>query len=119
MLPPINTHSRSSLDDLRGVGTGGTSQISSPSKQPSIRRQQQTIDHQRRNPLRSNRLLASTGSKYVTTTPAAAPAFSSPFVSVSSLTRASSIVQTKSSAQIEPVKSELNIPLPAAIAVLL
>jgi len=118
MLPPINTHSRSSLDDLRGVGTGGTSQISSPSKQPSIRRQQ-TIDHQRRNPLRSNRLLASTGSKYVTTTPAAAPAFSSPFVSVSSLARASSIVQTKSSAQIEPVKSELNIPLPAAIAVLL
>ncbi|CAF3936451.1 unnamed protein product, partial [Rotaria magnacalcarata] len=49
MFPPINPHSRPPSEDLRGVGTNGTTEIHSASKQQQIRRQQQqTTDQQRR-----------------------------------------------------------------------
>lgn len=58
MFPPINTHSRPPSEDLPGVSNGGIPDIHSASKHQQIRRQQQqTIDQQRRSPLRSNSLL--------------------------------------------------------------
>ncbi|CAF2985604.1 unnamed protein product [Rotaria socialis] len=107
MFPPINPHSRPPSEDLRGVGTNGTTEIHSASKQQQIRRQQQqqTIDQQRRSPLRSNSLLTTTASRYVTAAAAAAAAaVSSPSVSVSPLVRSPSFVQNGSSAQFEPAK---------------
>ncbi|CAF3569501.1 unnamed protein product [Rotaria sordida] len=106
MFPPINPHSRPPSEDLRGVSTNGPTEINSNSKQQHIRRQHQTIDQQRRSPLRSNSLLPSTASRYVTvaTAAAAAAAVPSPSVSVSPLVRSPSFVQTGSSAQFEPAK---------------
>ncbi|CAF0734482.1 unnamed protein product [Adineta steineri] len=100
-LPPINNHSRSSLEDLHGVNASGTSETPLASKQQHIRRQQ-SIDQQRRNPMRSSRLIPSNGNKYVTSTSStAAPIVASPFVSVSSFIRSPSIIQIGSPAQID------------------
>ncbi|CAF3079611.1 unnamed protein product [Rotaria sp. Silwood2] len=104
MFPPINPHSRPPSEDLRGVSTNGPTEIHSASKQQQIRRQQQTIDQQRRSPLRSNSLLPTTASRYVTVAAAAAAAVPSPSVSVSPLVRSPSFVQTGTSAQFEPAK---------------
>ena len=60
MFPPINTHSRPPSEDLPGVSAGGVADIHSASKHQQIRRQQQTIDQQRRSPLRSNSLQTNT-----------------------------------------------------------
>lgn len=106
IFPPINAHSRPPSEDLRGVGTNGTTEIHSASKQQQLRRQHQTIDQQRRSPLRSNSLLQSTASRYVTAAAAAAAVVSSPSVTISPLVRSPSFVQTGSSAQFEPPKSE-------------
>jgi len=94
MFPPINTHSRPPSEDLHGVSSGGIADIHSVSKQQQIRRQQQTIDQQRRSPLRSNSLLTITTARnrYITTAAAVA-------------VRSSSFVQTGS----ESTKSELDI----------
>jgi len=61
MFPPINTHSRPPSEDLHGVSSGGVADTHSASKQQQIRRNQQTIDQQRRSPLRSNSLLTIAG----------------------------------------------------------
>lgn len=64
MFPPINTHSRPPSEDLHGVSSGGiATDIHSPSKHQQIRRNQQTIDQQRRSPLRSNSLLTTPTAK--------------------------------------------------------
>lgn len=110
MFPPINTHSRPTSEDLRGVTNGGTTEIHSATKQNQIRRQQQQQSmeqQQRRSPLRSNSLLPSTSSRYVSAAAAAAAAVQSPSVSISPLVRSPSFVQTGTPAQFEPAKSEL------------
>jgi hypothetical protein len=116
MFPPINGHSRPPSEDLRGVGSNGSTEIHSASKQQQIRRQQQqqTIDQQRRSPLRSNSLLPSTANRYVTAVASAAAAVSSPSILISPLVRSPSFAQTGSSAQFEPAKSELDVAIPAA-----
>src|SRR5262245_12890057 len=82
MFPPINTHSRPPSEDLNGVSSGGAADIHSASKQQQIRRQQQTIDQQRRSPLRSNSLRTTpiTTNRYVTATTAVAVPMSSSFM---------------------------------------
>lgn len=107
MFPPINFHSRPTSEDLHGVGNGGTQEIHSVAKQNQIRRQQHTTEQQRRSPLRSNSLIPSTSSRYVSAAAAAAAAVQSPSVSISPLVRSPSFVQTGSPAQFEPAKSEL------------
>jgi hypothetical protein len=120
MFPPINAHSRPPSEDLRGVVTGGTTEIQSASKQHQIRRQQQqSMDQQRRSALRSNSFIPSTASRYVSAAAAAAAAVQSPSVSISPLVRSPSFVQTGSSGQFEPAKSELDTRTPTAIKVLL
>ncbi|CAM4949726.1 unnamed protein product [Rotaria socialis] len=52
MFPPINAHSRPPSEDLHGVSSGGVADIHSASKHQQIRRQQLTVDQQRRSPLR-------------------------------------------------------------------
>ncbi|CAF1090526.1 unnamed protein product [Rotaria sp. Silwood1] len=52
MFPPINAHPRPPSEDLHGVSSGGVADINSASKQQQIRRQQLTMDQQRRSPLR-------------------------------------------------------------------
>lgn len=52
VFPPINTHSRPPSEDLHGVTSTGIGDIHSASKHQQIRRQQATIDQQRRSPLR-------------------------------------------------------------------
>jgi len=65
MFPPINTHSRPPSEDLHGVSSGGIADIHSASKHQQSRRNQQTIDQQRRSPLRSNSLLTTPTAKIV------------------------------------------------------
>ncbi|UJR31611.1 hypothetical protein I4U23_019094 [Adineta vaga] len=101
-LPPINTHARSSLDDLRTDGPGETVENSIVTKQQHLRGQQ-PVDPQRRNLMRSNRLVPSTGNKFMSTSQAVVPTVSSPFASVSSLIRSPSILHTGS-----PAQNELN-----------
>ncbi len=120
MFPPISSQSRPPSEDLHGAGTpNGTVEIHSASKQNQIRRQQQTIDQQRRIPLRSNSLMPSTTSRYVSATAATAAAVQSPSVSISPLVRSPSLVQTGPAAQYEPAKSELDVKIPMAIKILL
>jgi hypothetical protein len=52
LFPPINGHSRPPSEDLHGVSSGGVADIHSASKQQQIRRPPQTMDQQRRSPLR-------------------------------------------------------------------
>ncbi len=116
MFPPISSQqTRPASEDLNGVGTtSGAAEIQSPSKQNQIRRQQQqqTTDQQRRTPLRSNSLIPSTTSRYVSSTAAVATAaVQSPSVSISPLVRSPSFVQTGTSAQYEPAKSELDVTI--------
>lgn len=110
MFPPINSNSRPTSEDLRAVVTNGTTDIHSTSKQNQIRRQQ-TIDQQRRSPLRSNSLIPSTSGRYVSAAAATAVATAqTPSVSVSPLVRSPSFVQpgtTVITGQFEPAKSEL------------
>lgn len=117
MFPPINPHSRPPSEDLRGVTTNGSAEMHSAAKQQQIRRQQ-TIENQRRSPLRSNSLLPSTASRYVTAAAAAAAATAvpSPSVSVSPLVRSPSFVQNGPSAQFEPAKSELDVTISESTA---
>ncbi len=119
MFPPINGHSRPPSEDLNGVGTTGATEIHSASKQHQIRRQQQVMDQHRRSPLRSNSLVPSTSNRYVSAAAAAAAAVQSPSVSISPLVRSPSFVQTGSSGQFEPAKSELDVTIPTAIEVFL
>ncbi len=93
MFPPINTHSRPPSEDLHGVGSGGAVDIHSASKNQQVRRQPQTLDQQRRSPLRSNSLLTTTTSKARQTVKAAAVA-----------------VPLSSPGQTVPDKSELDSP---------
>jgi hypothetical protein len=93
MFPPINTHSRPPSEDLHGVSSGGVADIRSASKHQQIRRQQHTLDQQRRSPLRSNSLLTTTTSKTRYTVKAAAVA-----------------VPMSSSGQFKADKSELDTP---------
>jgi hypothetical protein len=69
LFPPINGHSRPPSEDLHGVSSGGVADIHSASKQQQIRRPPQTMDQQRRSPLRSNSLLttATARKRYLTT----------------------------------------------------
>lgn len=107
MFPPINSHSRPPSEDLRANTNGETN---SASKQNSIRRQQSTIEQQRRSPMRSNSLVPSTATRYLSAAAAAAAAAATttttqtPSESVSPLARSPSFVQTGSSAQFEPAK---------------
>ncbi|CAF1325592.1 unnamed protein product [Adineta ricciae] len=102
-LPPINTHGRSSLDDLRADGPNETIEGTMPGK-PSNLRRHQSIEPQRRSPMRGNRLVPSTGNKYMSTsiTPPVVPAISSSFASASSIIHTPSIVQMGSPGQYEP-----------------
>lgn len=93
MFPPINTHSRPPSEDLHGVNGSGVADIHSASKHQQIRRQQQTIDQQRRSPLRSNSLL--------TTTTTSKTRFTSKAAAVA--------VQMSAQRQFESNKSELDI----------
>jgi hypothetical protein len=93
VFPPINTHSRPPSEDLRGVSSGGGVDIHSASKHQQIRRQQQTMDQQRRSPLRSNSLLT------IATTPRNRFSTNSAAVADS----------MSSSGKLDPNKSELDI----------
>jgi hypothetical protein len=108
MFPPINANLRQSSDDIRGVG--GAPEIHSASKQQNIRRQQQPMDQQRRSPLRSNSLVQSPATRYATAA-AAAAGVPTPSASISPLVRSPSFVQTGSSAQFEPAKSEFHVTM--------
>ncbi len=109
MFPQIGSNSRTPSEDLRGASTNGTTEIPSASKQNQIRRQQ-TMDQQRRSPLRSNSLLP-TSSRYISAAAATAATIQSPSVSNSPLVRSPSFVQTGSSGQFEPPKSELDVTI--------
>ncbi len=112
MFPPINSHSRPPSEDLRAAVTGSTNEIHPSSRQNQVRRQQQTLDQQqRRSPLRSNSLAPTTSSRYISAAAAAAAAVQSPSVSISPLVRSPSFVQTGSSAQFEPAKSEIDVTI--------
>lgn len=105
-LPPINAHARSSLDDVRGDGSGEPAGNALGTKHHQLRRQQ-PVDRNRRSPLRSNPLVTSTNGKYATTT--------SPFASNTSLVRSSSIVQSNSGAQVDSTRGkERRVPYSAA-----
>ena len=112
MFPPINSNSRPTSEDLRAVVTNGTTEIHSTSKSNQIRRQQ-TIEPQRRSPLRSNSLIPSTSGRYVSAAAAATAVATvqTPSVLVSPLVRSPSFVQpgptTTITGQFEPAKSEL------------
>jgi len=75
VFPPINTHSRPPSEDLNGVTSTGIADIHSASKHQQMRRQQATIDQQRRSPLRSNSFLTIT-----TTTTIESLCFSNVFI---------------------------------------
>lgn len=113
MFPPIGSHSRPPSEDLRGTATNGTPEIHSSLRQHQSRRSQNTVDHQRRSPLRSNSLIPSTSTRYPSTAIAVATPITiqSPSTSTSLLVRSPSFVQNGSSASFEPAKSELDNPL--------
>lgn len=105
MFPAISAQSRPPSEDLRA--SGNVEVHAAASKQNQIRRQQ-PIEQQRRSPLRSNSLIASTATRYLSAAAAAVAATAqTPSDSVAPLVRSPSFVQTGTSAQFEPAKSEL------------
>ncbi|CAF2145001.1 unnamed protein product [Rotaria magnacalcarata] len=101
MFPPINAHSRPPSEDLHGVSSGGVADIHSASKHQQIRRQQLTVDQQRRSPLRSKSSLSTTASmktRYVKAPTAVAVPMPSP------LARSLKILRTGTPSTIESIK---------------
>ena len=94
------------MEDLRADGPNETVEGTMPGKQSNLRRHQ-SIEPQRRSPMRGNRLVPSTGNKYMSTSmaPSVVPAISSSFASVSSIIHTPSIMQTGSPGQYEPHRS--------------